>query len=368
MDQPTIDHRGPEFFHLSPEILERLKGIFKTSGPVLIYPTSGSGAAEAALVNCLSSGDHVLLLDHGFFASNWGRIAERLGLEIQRIEGDWRKPVDPEATFRALASDTHHRLKAVLMVHNETSTGVCSRVDLVRDAIDRAAHPALLIVDTISSLGAIDYRHSEWGVDVTIGGSQKGLMLPPGLGFNAVSEKALDAHRNSRLPKSFWDWGAVLRSNQEGSYPYTPATNLLYGLKEALLMLEEEGLDHVFERHSRLAAATRAAVKAWGLEICCLDSDCCSASLTTVLLPEGFDSDRLRALILNRFDLSLGTGLGELSGRAFRIGHLGSMNDLMLAGTLCGIEMGLQAHAVPFQKGGVSAALDYLLIEEPDPR
>ena len=252
------------------------------------------------------------------------------------------------------------------MVHNETSTGVCSRVDLVRAAIDRAAHPALLIVDTISSLGSIDYRHQEWGVDVTIGGSQKGLMLPPGLGFNALSEKALDAHQNSRLPKSFWDWGAVLRSNQKGSYPYTPATNLLYGLKEALLMLEEEGLNRVFERHSRLAAATRAAVRAWGLEICCLDPDCCSASLTTVLLPEGFDSDRLRALILNRFDLSLGTGLGKLSGRAFRIGHLGSMNDLMLAGTLCGIEMGLQAHGVPFQKGGVSAAWAIFSKRKPD--
>ena len=368
MDAPTIDHRGPKFSHLTFEILERLKEIFKTSGPVLIYPTSGSGAAEAALVNCLSSGDRVLLLDHGFFASSWGRIAERLGLEIQKIEGDWRTPVDPDTTFAALAADARQQLKAVLMVHNETSTGVCSRVDLVRAAIDRAAHPALLIVDTISSLGSIDYRHQEWGVDVTIGGSQKGLMLPPGLGFNALSEKALDAHRNSRLPKSFWDWGAVLRSNQKGLYPYTPATNLLYGLKEALLMLEEEGLDRVFERHSRLAAATRAAVQAWGLEICCLDPDCCSASLTTVLLPEGADSDRLRALILDRFDLSLGTGLGKLSGRAFRIGHLGSMNDLMLAGTLCGIEMGLQAHGVPFQKGGVSAALDSLLKEEARPR
>jgi alanine-glyoxylate transaminase/serine-glyoxylate transaminase/serine-pyruvate transaminase len=345
MARPTIDHRGPEFARLGQEVLEGLKDIFQTSGPVVIYPSSGTGAWEAALVNTLSPGDRVLMFETGHFATLWRDLATRLGLFVDFVAGDWRRGVDPAA---------------VMVVHNETSTGVTSRVAEVRRAIDRAAHPALLVVDTISSLASIDYRHDEWGVDVTIAGSQKGLMLPPGLGFNAISEKALAATESARLPKSYWDWGPMLVANKSGFFPYTPATNLLFGLRESLCMLREEGLANVFARHRRLAEATRRAVRAWGLEILCANPQEYSDSLTAVLMPAGHNADQIRKQILERFSLSLGNGLGKLQGKVFRIGHLGDFNDLMLAATLCGIEMGLALAGAPFTKGGVAAALDYL--------
>ncbi len=358
MARPTIDHRGPEFARLGQEVLEGLKDVFRTAAPVVIYPSSGTGAWEAALVNTLSPGDKVLAFETGHFATLWTDLARRLGLEVEFVPGDWRQGVDPETVEAKLREDRD--LRAVLVVHNETSTGVTSRVPEVRRAMDRARHPALLLVDTISSLGSIDYRHDEWGVDVTVGGSQKGLMLPPGLGFNAVSEKALAASRSSRLPKAYWDWQAMLGANKSGFFPYTPATNLLFGLREALCLLREEGLERVFARHRRLAEATRRAVRAWGLEILCANPEEYSPSLTAVLLPPGHNADDLRRLILERFNLSLGNGLGKVQGKVFRIGHLGDFNELMLAGTLCGVEMGLSLAQAPFTRGGVTAALQYL--------
>ncbi|MCF6475663.1 aminotransferase class V-fold PLP-dependent enzyme [Nonomuraea sp. MG754425] len=352
--RPTIDHRGPEFARLAGELLERLKTVFMTAGPVVVYPSSGTGAWEAALVNTLSPGDKVLAYETGHFSSLWCEMAARLGLVVDVVPGDWRHGADPGALAEHLTPD----VAAVMVVHNETSTGVRSRVPEIRAALDRAGHPALLLVDTISSLGSMDYRHDDWGVDVTVGCSQKGLMLPPGMGFNAVSDKAL-AHRG-RLPRSYWDWEPIIAANRRGFFPYTPPTNLMYGLREALVMLAEEGLDAVFARHDRHAEATRRAVRGWGLEVLCLDEREHSSALTAVLMPDGHDADALRRLILERYDMSLGTGLGRLAGRVFRIGHLGHFNDLTLAGTLSGVEMGLSAAGVPVKEGGTRAALAYL--------
>ena len=363
IDRPTIDHRGPEFQKLGKEVLEGIKRIFQTRNPVIIFPASGTGAWEAALVNTLSPGDRVLMCETGHFASLWQKMAKKLALEIDMIPGDWRHGVDAGEIEARLAADKSHAIKAVCVVHNETSTGVTSRIPLVRKAIDNAKHPALLQVDTISSLGSIDYRHDEWGVDVTVGGSQKGLMLPPGLSFNAISDKAIAASKAAKLARSFWDWSEMLPANANGFFPYTPATNLLYGLREAIHMLEEEGLANVFARHDRHAEATRRAVRAWGLEVLCQVPEEYSSSLTAVLLPPGQDADRFRAVVLEHFDMSLGQGLSKLSGKIFRIGHLGDFNDLSLMGTLAGVEMGLDIAAVPFRKGGAQAAMDYLAQE-----
>ncbi len=365
IDRPTMDHRGPDFALLGKEVLEGLKQVFRTHSPVVIYPASGTGAWEAALVNTLSPGDRVLMAETGQFAALWQKLATRLGLAVEFIPGDWRHGVDPALVEQKLAEDKTHAIKAVCVVHNETSTGVTSRIALVRKAIDRAGHPALLMVDTISSLGSIDYRHDEWGVDVTVAGSQKGLMLPPGLSFNAVGDKALAASKTAKLPRAYWSWDEMLASNKSGYFPYTPATNLLYGLQEALHMLQEEGLDNVFARHGRHGEATRRAVRAWGLEILCLNPEEYSNALTAVLLPAGNDADKVRQIILERFDMSLGTGLGRMQGKVFRIGHLGDFNDLTLAGTLCGVEMGLQLAGVPIRREGVAAALDYLSSASP---
>lgn len=361
MDRPTIDHRGPDFNRLARAVLDGLKPIFGTHHPVVIYPASGTGAWEAALVNTLSSGDLVLMCETGHFASLWRGLAEKLGLRTEFLPGDWRHGADPAAIEARLAEDTKREIRAVCVVHNETSTGVVSRIPEVRAAIDRAGHPALLMVDTISSLGSLPYRHDEWGVDVTVAGSQKGLMLPPGLSFNAVSQKALVASKTATLPRAYWSWEAMLEPNRAGWFPYTPATNLLYGLHEAIVMLMDEGLDNVFARHARHGEATRRAVRGWGLEVLCADPHEFSNSLTAVVLPAGHDADRVRALILDQFDLSLGTGLGRLSGRVFRIGHLGDFNDLTLAGTLSGVEMGLALSGVPIVREGVRAALDFIV-------
>ena len=360
LSRPTIDHRGPEFAKLSLEVLDGLKRIFQTSGHVVIYPSSGTGAWEAALVNTLSPGDRVLMFETGHFATLWRNMAVALGLEVDFVPTDWRHGVDPEVVEQKLVEDKNHRIKSVMAVHNETSTGVTSQIPPIRAAMDRAGHPALLMVDTISSLASIDYRHQEWEVDVTVGCSQKGLMLPPGLGLNALSEKALRASKSAKLPRSFWDWEAMLTANKIGFFPYTPATNLLYGLQEAIHMLEEEGLPNVFARHDRHAEATRRAVSAWGLEVLCADPQEYSSSLTAVMMPEGYDADALLDTILKKFDMCLGIGLGKVKGKIFRIGHLGHFNDLMLAGTLSGIEMGLSLAGIPFSKGGDAAALDYL--------
>jgi len=360
MARPTIDHRGPEFARLGLELLALIKQVFQTKHSVVIFPTSGSGAWEAALVNTLSPGDKVLMFETGQFSFLWQEMAGRLGFDVMYLPGDWRHGVDAEAIESKLCEDREHRIKAVGVVHNETSTGVASNVAAVRKAMDRAGHPALLMVDTISSLASIDYRHDEWGVDVGIGGSQKGLMLPPGLGFNAISEKALAASKSARMPRSYWDWQAMLANNKNGLFPYTPATNLLYGLRESLAMLHEEGLDNVLRRHRRHGEATRAAVRAWRLEVLCLNPAEYSSSSTSVVLPPGQNADELRKLILEQFNMSLGNGLGRLAGKVFRIGHLGDFNDLMLAGTLSGIEMGLELAGVPHHKGGVQAALDSL--------
>ena len=360
LSRSTIDHRGPKFAELSLAVLEGLQRIFQTSGPVVVYPSSGTGAWEAALVNTLSPGDRVLMFETGHFATLWRNMAAALGLEVDFVPTDWRHGVDPEVVEEKLIEDRDHRIKSVMAVHNETSTGVTSRIPMIRDAMDRANHPALLMVDTISSLASIEYRHEQWGVDVTVGCSQKGLMLPPGLGLNAISEKALRASESAKLPRSFWDWEAMLVANKQGFFPYTPATNLLYGLQEAIRMLEEEGLQNVFERHNRHAQATRRAVRAWGLEVLCADPAEYSSSLTAVMMPEGFDADELLALILKKFDMSLGVGLGKVKGKIFRIGHLGYFNDLMLAGTLSGLEMGLSLAGIPFSKGGADAAFEYL--------
>ena len=359
--KPTIDHRGPEFARLARKAFEGVQHVFQTAGPVVIYASSGTGAWEASLVNTLSPGDRVLMFETGHFSTLWRDLAVKLGLAVEYIPGDWRHGVDPAAIERTLAEDRDRTFKAVAVVHNETSTGVTSRIPEIRRAIDRAKHPALLLVDTISSLGSIDYRHDEWGVDVTVGCSQKGLMLPPGLGFNAVSQKAIAASASARMPRSYWDWAPMIRDSKAGFFPATPATNLLFGLCEAVDMLFEEGLSNVFARHTRHAEATRRAVRGWGLELLCLNPDEYSSALTAVLMPDGRDADQFRTTTLDRFDMSLGTGLGKLKGRVFRIGHLGDFNDLMLAGTLCGVEMGLAAADVPFTKGGVTAALEYLV-------
>ena len=361
IDSATIDHRGPEFQQMSKEVLAGLKYVFKTQSPVVIFPASGTGAWEAALVNTLSPGDKVLMYETGHFAALWHAMARRLALAPEFIQGDWRHGVDPAALEARLAQDRNHEIKAVCVVHNETSTGVTSRIAEVRKAIDRAKHPALLMVDTISSLASIDYRHDEWGVDVTVAGSQKGLMLPPGLSFNAASDKALAATKSARLPRSYWNWEEMIAANKEGWYPYTPATNLLYGLRVALrMLLEEEGLENVFKRHDRHAEATRRAVTAWGLEIFCLNPAEYSSSLTAVLMPEGHSEIAFRKVVLERFNLSLGSGLTKVRDKVFRIGHLGDFNDLMLLGTLAGVEMGLALAGVPHKKGGVDAAMQYL--------
>ena len=360
IDRPTTDHRGPEFGKFSTSILQNIKQIFKCAGPVIIYPSSGTGAWESALVNTLNPGDRVLMYETGHFASPWKAVAEKLGLVPEVIESDWRRGADPEAIEARLAEDRAHDIKAVCIVHNETSTGCVSRIADMRAAIDRTGHPALLMVDTISSLASIDYRQDEWGVDVTIAGSQKGLMLPPGLAFNGLSEKALKASENSSLPKSYWSWSDMIAANKTGFYPYTPATNLLFGLAESIDMLLEEGLDNVFARHDRHAEATRRAVRAWGLEILCVDPREYSSSLTGVLVPSGHSADAVRREILKNFNMSLGTGLSKVADKVFRIGHLGDFNDLTLIGTLGGVEMGLALANIPHKTGGVQAALDYL--------
>jgi len=360
IDSPTIDHRGPGFAKLAREVLGGIRKVFRTAHPVVIFPSSGTGAWEAALVNTLSPGDRVLMFETGWFASLWRGIADRHDLRVELVPGDWRHGVDPAVVEEKLAADGQHSIRAVCAVHNETSTGVTSRIAEVRAAIDRTRHPALFLVDTISSLASLDYRHDEWKVDVTVGGSQKGLMLPPGLSFNALSPKALAAAKTAKLRRSYWDWEPMLQANESGFFPYTPATNLLYGLRESLRMLEEEGLENVFRRHRRHGEATREAVRAWGLELNALDEREHSDSLTGIRMPDGHDADKLRAVILERFDMSLGQGLGKLKGKLFRIGHLGSFNDLMLAGTLAGVEMGLKLAQVPFSPGGVAAALDHL--------
>ncbi|MCL2584848.1 MAG: aminotransferase class V-fold PLP-dependent enzyme [Streptosporangiales bacterium] len=360
MSAPTIDHRGPEFADLAREVLAGVARLCGTGGPVALYPSSGTGAWEAALANTLSPGDRVLAFDIGHFAALWTRMATQLGLDVDVVEGDWRRGVQPEQVYEKLAADPEHRVKAVLVVQNETSTGAATAIPLIREAIDRAGHPALLLVDAVSSLGSIDYRHDEWGVDVTVAGSQKGMMLPPGLALNAISPRALEASRTARLPRSYWDWKPLLGTAETGAFPYTPPTNLLFGLREALAMLDEEGLPAVWERHARFAEAARRAVRAWGLDLVCQDPDGYSPTLTAVMVPDGHDADQVRKVILDRFDMSLGTGLGRLAGKVFRIGHLGDLNDLTLAGALCGVEMGLTLAGVPIAREGVTAALDYL--------
>jgi alanine-glyoxylate transaminase/serine-glyoxylate transaminase/serine-pyruvate transaminase len=360
MHRAVIDHRSAEFSRLGGEVLENLRPVFQTTGPVIIYPSSGTGAWEAAIVNTLSAGDRVLMFETGHFSKLWRQLAEKFGLVVDYVPGNWRTGASAAELASRLDADERHTYKAVMVVHNETSTGATTDVKAIRQEMNRSNHPALLMVDTISSLGSIDYRHDEWGVDVTVAGSQKGLMLPPGLSFNAVSEKALAANRSASLPRSYWDWQEMLGPNRSGYFPFTPATTLLYGLREALAMLLEEGLVNVFHRHDRHAEATRTAVRAWGLEIVCQNPCEYSSSLTAVFMPEGHDADRLRSIILENFDMSLGAGLSKLAGKVFRIGHLGSFNDLMLAGTLGGVEMGLRLAGVPHQPGGVTAALQSL--------
>jgi len=360
IDRPTIDHRGPEFQKLGRDVLEGMKAVFQTESAVVIYPASGTGAWEAALVNTLSPGDKELMAETGHFAPLWQRLAKRLALDVEFIPGDWRRGAPADQIGQRLKEDKARAIKAVCVVHNETSTAVTSDIPAVRKAIDSAGHPALFLVDTISSLGSIDYRHDEWGVDVTVGGSQKGLMLPPGLSFNAISAKALKASEGAKLPRAYWDWADMQGPNKNGFFPYTPATNLLYGLKEAIAMLLEEGLDQVFARHAKFGAATRAAVQAWGLELLCVNPAEYSNSLTAVLMPQGHDADKFRQVVLENFDMSLGQGLGKVTGKVFRIGHLGGFNELMLMGTLAGVEMGLHLAGVPHRQGGVAAAMDTL--------
>mgnify|MGYP001196437436 FL=1 len=360
IERPTIDHRGPNFQDLAVEVLAKIKPIFKTSQPVIIFPSSGTGAWEAALVNTLSPGDRVLMYETGQFSNLWIELASRLGLQPEICEGDWRGGAIADVIEARLSADKKHEIQAVCIVHNETSTGALSDVKAVRNAIDNAKHPALFLVDTISGLGSADYKHDDWGVDVTITGSQKGLMLPPGLGFNAVSEKAVAASKSAKLLRSYWDWTAQLHNNPTGNFPYTPATNLLYGLLEACDMLMEEGMENVFARHERHAEATRRAVRTWGLEIQCSEPKEYSPVLTGVIMPEGHDADALRDVILEKYNMSLGAGLGKIKGKVFRIGHLGDFNDLMLMGTLSGVEMGLASANVPHRKGGAQAALDFL--------
>ena len=360
MDYPTIDHRGPQFAEIGAKCLAGMKTIFKTDSHAVIYPASGTGAWESALVNTLQEGDLVLMVETGHFASLWHKMASRLGLETEFLATDWRRGVDPQQVEDRLRADTENKIKAVCIVHNETSTGSTSRVNEVRLAMDNAGHDALLLADTISSLASIDFRHDEWGVDVTVAGSQKGLMLPPGLSFNAVSEKALAVASKGGMRRSYWDWEEQIAANKDGAFPFTPATNLLYGLAEAIDMLHEEGLDNVFKRHDRHAAATRKAVQAWGLEVQCQEPKDYSSALTAVLLPDGHNADAFRAGVLQNFNMSLGNGLAKLAGKVFRIGHLGDFNDLMLLGTLSGVEMGLSLANIPHQKGGVDAAMNML--------
>ena len=360
MDYPTIDHRGPQFAEIGAKCLAGMKTIFKTDSHAVIYPASGTGAWESALVNTLQEGDLVLMVETGHFASLWHKMASRLGLETEFLATDWRRGVDPQQVEDRLRADTEKKIKAVCIVHNETSTGSTSRVNEVRLAMNNAGHDALLLADTISSLASIDFRHDEWGVDVTVAGSQKGLMLPPGLSFNAVSEKALAVASKGGMRRSYWDWGEQIAANKDGAFPFTPATNLLYGLAEAIDMLHEEGLDNVFKRHDRHAAATRKAVQAWGLEVLCQEPKDYSSALTAVLLPDGHNADAFRAGVLQNFNMSLGNGLAKLAGKVFRIGHLGDFNDLMLLGTLSGVEMGLSLANIPHQKGGVDAAMNML--------
>jgi alanine-glyoxylate transaminase/serine-glyoxylate transaminase/serine-pyruvate transaminase len=360
MDYPTIDHRGPQFAEIGAKCLAGMKTILKTDSHAVIYPASGTGAWESALVNTLQEGDLVLMVETGHFASLWHKMASRLGLETEFLATDWRRGVDPQQVEDRLRADSENKIKAVCIVHNETSTGSTSRVNEVRLAMNNAGHDALLLADTISSLGSIDFRHDEWGVDVTVAGSQKGLMLPPGLSFNAVSEKALAVASKGGMRRSYWDWEEQIAANKDGAFPFTPATNLLYGLAEAIDMLHEEGLDNVFKRHDRHAAATRKAVQAWGLEVLCQEPKDYSSALTAVLLPDGHNADAFRAGVLQNFNMSLGNGLAKLAGKVFRIGHLGDFNDLMLLGTLSGVEMGLSLANIPHQKGGVDAAMNML--------
>jgi alanine-glyoxylate transaminase / serine-glyoxylate transaminase / serine-pyruvate transaminase len=360
IDNATIDHRGPAFAALGLEVLGGIKRVFQTQSPVIIYPASGTGAWEAALVNTLSPGDKVLMCETGHFASLWCKMAGKFGLQVDLIATDWRHGVDSDAIEQKLRQDSARGIKAVCVVHNETSTGVTSRVAEVRKALDAVGHPALLMVDTISGLASMDYRHDEWGIDVTVSGSQKGLMLPPGLSFNAVSEKALAASRASTMFKSFWGWEEMIAANKAGFFPYTPSTNLLFGLRESIRMLQEEGLPQVFARHLRHAEAARRAVRAWGLEILCANPAEYSNVLTAVLMPDGHNADEFRRVVLDAFDMSLGSGLGRIAGKVFRIGHLGDLNDLQLLGTLSGVEMGLELARVPYRKGGVAAAMGYL--------
>ena len=364
MDTPIIDHRGPEFAKLAKRCLDGIKTIFKTSNPVIIYTATGTGAWEAALVNTLSPGDRLLMVETGQFGTLWKNMAEKFGLRPEFISTDWRIGADPAAIEAKLREDKNHEIKAVCFLHNETATGCLSPVAEIRKAIDRAKHPALLMVDTISSLASADYRHDEWGVDVTIGGAQKGLMLPPGMSFNAVSDKALDASKKSKMPKSFWAWDEMIAMNKNGFFPYTPATQMLHGLAAAVDMLHEEGLDNVFARHDRLAEATRRAVRAWGLEILCRDAKYYSPTVTAVLLPEGHNADAFRNLALERFNISYGASFGPFVGRYFRIGHLGDINEPMLMGALAATEMTLALAGIPHKKGGVQAAVDYIVSAE----
>ncbi len=361
MDTPIIDHRGPEFAKLAKKCLEGIKTIFKTSNPVIIYTATGTGAWEGALVNTLSPGDLVLMVETGQFATLWKKMAEKLGLRTEFITTDWRSGVDAGAVEARLREDKKHEIKAVCFLHNETSTGVLSPVAEVRKAIDKAGHPALMMVDTISSLASTDYRHDEWGVDVTVGGAQKGLMLPPGMSFNAISDKALAANKTAKLPKAFWAWDEMLTMNKVGFFPYTPATQMLQGLAVGIEMLHEEGLDNVFARHDRMAEATRRAVKHWGIEIICANPKFYSPTLTAVLLPEGHDADAFRALALEHFNISYGASFGRFQGKMFRIGHLGDINDTAMMGALAATEMALQLAGVPIKKGGAQVAMDYLV-------
>jgi alanine-glyoxylate transaminase/serine-glyoxylate transaminase/serine-pyruvate transaminase len=360
MDMPIIDHRGPEFARLTRRVLDGIKTIFKTKNPVVIYPSSGTGAWEAALINTMSPGDSVLMFETGQFGTLWKNMATKLGLNPIFIESDWRSGADPKVIEAKLREDKEHKIKAVAVLHNETSTGCVTHPAEIRKAIDAAGHPALLLVDTISSLASIDYKHDEWGVDVTVGGSQKGLMLPPGISFNAVSDKALAAAKTAKLPKSFWSWEDMIATNKNNYFPYTPATNIFYGLAESIDMLHEEGLDNVFARHDRLAEATRRAARGWGLEILCRDPKYYSSTITAIMLPEGHNADRFREVALDNFDIAYGMGLGKIAGKVFRIGHLGDTNDGTILGALAITEMSLTLAGIPHKKGGVQAAMDYM--------
>jgi len=363
IEKPTIDHRGPDFKRLTKEVLEGIKKIFITEQPVIIYPGSGTGAWEAALVNTLSPGDKVLMYDTGHFSTTWYKIACKLGLDAQLLPGNWRNGASPNEIENILMDDKKKTIKSLCIVHNDTSTGITSNISEIRKVIDRTGHPSLFMVDTISSLASIEYNHDKWGVDVTIGGSQKGLMLPPGLCFNAISKKALIAHKKAKLKRSYWDWQEMINANNQGVFPYTPATNLLYGLSESIKMIQEEGLEKVIKRHSKLAEATRIAVTNWELEINALNPNEYSNSLTAVLMPQGHNSDTFREIVLENFNVSLGNGLGQLNTKAFRIGHLGNLNEPMLIGTLGAIEMGLEIAKIPHSKSGVRAAMDHLVLE-----